>query len=76
MEEWSEMLWSELNVNVLSEGIENFIRQQRRLPKDVKTLPVYRILEEKMKEFKDSIPLFQDLKNEALRSRFFIATQC
>ncbi|EDV22455.1 uncharacterized protein TRIADDRAFT_50643 [Trichoplax adhaerens] len=69
MEEWSEMLWSELNVNVLSDGIENFIRQQRRLPKDVKTLPVYRILEEKMKEFKDSIPLFQDLKNEALRSR-------
>ena len=28
-----------------------------------------RVLEEKMKQFRDSLPLFMDLKNEALRER-------
>jgi hypothetical protein len=30
-------------------------------------------LEERMREFKDSIPLFADLKNDALRDRYGVA---
>lgn len=32
-------------------------------------MPVGRTLEEMMKEFRDSLPLFVDLKNESLRER-------
>ena len=45
------------------------MRKLRKFPKEVKALPICHILEERMREFKDSIPLFQDLKNEALRDR-------
>ena len=32
-------------------------------------MPLARVLDEKMKQFKESLPLFMDLKNEALRER-------
>ena len=56
-------------MSVLSDGIDGFIKQLKRLPREVKALPLCHVLEEKMKEFKNSIPLFSDLKNEALRER-------
>ena len=68
-EEWSGTLWANLNIEQLTEGIEEFMRKLRKFPKEVKALPICHILEERMREFKDSIPLFQDLKNEALRDR-------
>ncbi|XP_057295129.1 dynein axonemal heavy chain 10-like [Hydractinia symbiolongicarpus] len=69
IEDWSSTLWANLDVTVLSNGIDNFVKQIKKLPKDVKALPICHILEEKLKEFKSSIPLFSDLKNEALRER-------
>jgi len=45
------------------------MKNLRRLPRDVKNLPVARMLDEIMKEFRDSLPLFMDLKHEALRTR-------
>ena len=36
----------------------------------VKALAICHVLEEKMREFRDSIPLFADLKNDALRDRW------
>ena len=57
-------------MNVLSDGIDGFTKELKRLPRQVKALPICHILEEKMKEFKESIPLFSDLKNEALRERY------
>ena len=57
-------------MSVLSDGIDGFIKQRKRLPREVKALPLCHVLEEKMKEFKNSIPLFSDLKNEALRERY------
>ena len=62
-------MWANLDVQHLQDGIEAFMKQLRRLPRDVKSMPSAKVLEEKMKEFKDSIPLFLDLKNEALRER-------
>ena len=69
-DEWSNTLWANLDVNVLSDGIDGFTKELKRLPRQVKALPICHILEEKMKEFKESIPLFSDLKNEALRERY------
>lgn len=66
---WAENLWANLNVNVLQEGIESYLKSLRKLPREVKNLPVGKVLEEKMREFRDSLPLFVDLKHEALRDR-------
>lgn len=68
-EQWSETLWANLNVNVLSDGIDTYMKNLRKLPRDVKNMPVARMLDEAMKEFRDSLPLFMDLKHEALRTR-------
>uniref|UniRef100_A0A7N6BU42 AAA+ ATPase domain-containing protein n=1 Tax=Anabas testudineus TaxID=64144 RepID=A0A7N6BU42_ANATE len=67
--EWSQTLWVDLNIQVLQEGVEGFIKRLRQLPKDVRALPVAFFLEGRMKEFKESLPLLLDLKNEALRDR-------
>ncbi|KAG9487629.1 hypothetical protein GDO78_007442 [Eleutherodactylus coqui] len=68
-EEWSQTLWANLNVQILQDGIDKFLKTFRKLPKEIRSLPVAFYLESKMKEFKDSIPLLLDLKNEALRDR-------
>uniref|UniRef100_A0A670YVL6 Dynein axonemal heavy chain 10 n=1 Tax=Pseudonaja textilis TaxID=8673 RepID=A0A670YVL6_PSETE len=68
-EEWSQTLWVNLNVQVLQEGIEGYLKTLRKLPKHVRSMPVAYHLEMKMKAFKESIPLLLDLKNEALRER-------
>lgn len=67
--EWSQTLWVNLDIKLLQEGIEGLIKSLRKLPKDVRTLPVSFFLEGRMKEFKESVPLLLDLKNEALRDR-------
>ncbi|XP_076453104.1 dynein axonemal heavy chain 10-like [Babylonia areolata] len=68
-EQWSETLWANLNIQLLQDGIEGFLKQLRKLPKDVRQMAAGRSLDEKMKEFRDSLPLFVDLKHEALRER-------
>ncbi|KAJ7419933.1 Dynein heavy chain 10, axonemal [Willisornis vidua] len=67
--EWSQTLWINLNVQLLQEGIEEFLKALRKLPKPVRTMAVAVQLETRMKAFRDSIPLLLDLKNEALRER-------
>ncbi|XP_061907301.1 dynein axonemal heavy chain 10-like isoform X1 [Entelurus aequoreus] len=66
---WSQTLWADLDIYSLQDGVEGFLKDFRKLPKDVRTLPVAYILEGRMKEFRDSLPLLLDLKNEALRER-------
>lgn len=68
-EEWGATLWSCLNVDSLTEGIEVFIKEVKKFPPGVRSMPVTRQLQSKMNEFKDSIPLFVDLKTDALRDR-------
>ncbi|XP_053509735.1 dynein axonemal heavy chain 10 isoform X2 [Ictalurus furcatus] len=67
--EWSQTLWVNLNIQLLQEGVEGFIKELRKLPKDVRALPVAFFLEGHLKEFRESLPLLLDLKNEALRDR-------
>ncbi|KAK7889071.1 hypothetical protein WMY93_024631 [Mugilogobius chulae] len=67
--QWSQTLWVDLNIQLLQEGIDGFLKRHRQLPKDVRALPVSFFLDARMKEFKESLPLLLDLKNEALRDR-------
>ncbi|XP_076108254.1 dynein axonemal heavy chain 10-like isoform X2 [Mytilus galloprovincialis] len=68
-EQWAETLWSNLNVQVLQDGIELFLKNIRKMPREVKSSQTARALESKMKEFRDALPLFVDLKHDALRER-------
>ena len=56
----------------LVEGIDGFVKKLKKMPKPVKALGPAQHLDAKMKEFKNAIPLFLDLKNEALRERLVV----
>lgn len=68
-EVWAKTLWMNLNPQQLIEGMEHFIRKFRRLPKSIRSMTVGHALETNMKNFKNSVPLFIELKNEAMRDR-------
>lgn len=59
---WANTLWAELDVSVLTSGVEAFLQRLKRLPKDLQQTHPFKILFEKVNSFKDSIPLFADLK--------------
>nr|XP_040226033.2 dynein axonemal heavy chain 10 isoform X2 [Anopheles coluzzii] len=68
-EKWSHTLWANLNPQALLEGIDNFMKEFRMLPKNIRQAPIGQALDTKMKQFKSSIPLMLSLKDEALRTR-------
>ena len=68
-QEWSEALWRDLDVQLLIDGIDNYIKSLRKLSRDVRAMPVAKTIEGKMKAFKEALPLMSDLKHEALRER-------
>ncbi|KAM3610556.1 uncharacterized protein V6R79_005609 [Siganus canaliculatus] len=67
--EWSQTLWVDLDMRLIQEGVEGFIKNLKQLPRDVRALPAAFFLEGRLKEFRESLPLLLDLKNEALRER-------
>ena len=68
-DEWAQTLWANLNVSMLTEGIDGFLKEAKKYPKNVRGLAVSKQVMANMNEFKDSVPLFTDLKNDALRDR-------
>jgi dynein heavy chain len=51
-----------LDVAVLTAGVDAFLQRLKKLPKDLQLTFPYKTLFEKINSFKDSIPLFADLK--------------
>ncbi|XP_063229306.1 dynein axonemal heavy chain 10 [Bacillus rossius redtenbacheri] len=68
-EEWAKTLWVNLNPKALQDGIDTFLREFRRLHADARQMLVGQVLDENMKDFKRTVPLFVQLKSEALRPR-------
>lgn len=68
-DDWAQTLWVNLNPQLLIDGMDHYIREFRKLPKFVKELSIGQALELNMKSFKNSVPLFIELKNEAMRER-------
>jgi dynein heavy chain len=68
-EVWGRTLWANLDPQALSDGIDGFMKDYRKIPKAIRALPVGQMLDLKMKQFKNVIPLMVALKNEALRER-------
>jgi dynein heavy chain len=68
-EQWGETLWVSLDVQALQDGVDRYITQLRKMPKVIKALSVHKAVELNLKDFRDSLPLLNDLKHEALRDR-------
>jgi dynein heavy chain len=68
-EVWAKTLWMNLNAETLLDGMQRFIGEFKRFNDSVKQMPVGQFLDVHMKQFKNSVPLFVELKNEALRKR-------
>ncbi|CAF1397976.1 unnamed protein product, partial [Didymodactylos carnosus] len=66
---WSETLWRDLDVQILLDDIDNYIKELKKMSREIKSMPLAKIIEITMKEFRESIPLMADLKNDALRER-------
>lgn len=64
---WAKTLWSELKPQLLLEGMDNFIKEYKHLPRACRLLPIGLVLEANMKKFKSSIPLLIELKNGSMR---------
>jgi dynein heavy chain len=66
---WSNILWSELDINDLITNVDLFIKNFRHLSSDIKTTVTGRTMEKYLLDFRSSFPIMIDLKNEALRER-------
>lgn len=62
-------LWLNMDISVLSKGIETFSSRLKKMPKELKELVPFNVVSEKINGFQSSIPLYSELKNEALRER-------
>lgn len=64
---WAKSLWSELKPQLLLEGMDNYLKEFKQLPRNCRIVPIGMVLEANMKKFKSAIPLFIELKNDAMR---------
>ncbi|TYZ50849.1 hypothetical protein PybrP1_008863 [[Pythium] brassicae (nom. inval.)] len=63
------MLWVELDVPAMTKGIDELEKRCRKFPKDLKAMSTFVEVEKQILAFKDSIPLIQSLKNDAMKPR-------
>lgn len=66
-DDWAKTLWSELKPQLLLEGMDSFIKEFKQISKSCRSVPVALVLDMNMKKFKNSIPLFIELKNDAMK---------
>ena len=62
-------LWSDLDILALQKGAEDFDKQAKRFPKDLKENYTFKKVEERLSNFKDALPLVVSLKNDAMKTR-------
>ncbi|KAH8092928.1 dynein light chain binding protein [Aureococcus anophagefferens] len=65
----SESLWGELDINALKGGVETAEKQMRKLPGDLKENSKFKAVETVIANFKESLPVIVNLKNEAMKDR-------
>ena len=68
---FSSMLWSELDISKVLVSTEETISQTKVMSKrkGIGALPIFKVVEQNILSFQSSLPLIQNLKNDALRKR-------
>lgn len=64
--QYSNMLWSELDIGSLMEGVQGVANKLKKL-KGLEELPVYELVQAEISGFADSLPLMKELKSDSLR---------
>jgi dynein heavy chain len=65
--QYSSMLWSELDIGSLMEGVEGVALRLKKL-RGLEDVPVFGLVQAEIAGFADSLPLMKELKSDALRS--------
>ncbi|XP_066907623.1 dynein axonemal heavy chain 10-like [Halyomorpha halys] len=68
-DDWGTISWAYLDSKKLTDGIDEFLAQYNELPNSVRNLPLAKEINKNMKNFKFSVPIMLELKNEALKER-------
>lgn len=64
--QYSNMLWSELDIGSLMDGVQGVANKLKKL-KGLEDLPVYGLVQAEISGFADSLPLMKELKSDTLR---------
>jgi dynein heavy chain len=65
----SSTMWSDLDIQALNAGADQFENDARKFPKDLKAIYTFKMVETTLGNFKDALPLIINLKNDALKTR-------
>jgi hypothetical protein len=64
--QYSNMLWSQLDIGSLMESVEGVATKLKKL-KGLEDMPVFGLVQAEIAGFADSLPLMKELKSDALR---------
>ena len=73
LQSMTQMLWTELDLNQLISGIQDLLKQLRKLPKKLKDYATFRELEKLIMQLEESVPLISQLKNDSIQLRHWEA---
>ena len=66
---WSNTQWADVQIDVMRKGTEGMLQRLKKKYREFGELPPYSAIKEVTTNFFSSLPLFTQLKNEALRDR-------
>jgi dynein heavy chain, axonemal len=72
---WKTGQFNDLDVEEIEAEVNNYNKKVSKLGRDIRKWKVWESLKEELDRFKETIPLIQDLRNKALRTRHWIALQ-
>eukprot|EP00702_Spironucleus_salmonicida_P008256 EST49547.1 Dynein heavy chain [Spironucleus salmonicida] len=73
--DWDRILFAQLNAKMLETGCDTLMVQLARLGVDFKHHKCYELVETMIIQYKQSIPLLEDLTNKALRQRHWVKVE-
>ena len=71
-ETMSSMLWGDLDIQALMKGAEDFEKECKKFPKELKEIYTFKMVEARLANFKESLPLVVSLKNDSMKQRHWI----
>lgn len=78
IEAYGNLLWADVvaQVGSMNEKVLTFQMSSKKLPKGLRDWPAYLECKRTIDEYLELLPLFQQLANKALRSRFASTSSC
>ena len=68
----ASMMWNEIDMSSLQNGAEDFEKRAKKFPKELKDIYTFKMVENKLQNFKEALPLIISLKNDAMKPRHWL----